>query len=93
MIPLLLMFASRLMDGLPDRFAVVVELLWPSDFVAQVLALAVTDAGGDANATLPWATIIGISILLNAAIYLGIGLIFWSFWEVFSCLSQRRSPN
>jgi hypothetical protein len=86
-IPLLLLLLK-----LPEWTGVVAELLWPTAFVAQVLALVVTDAGGDANATLPSATIIAISLLLNAAIYLGIGLLLWTLWEVFSRLFERRSP-
>ena len=75
------------------RFAVVATLLWPTELVAEVLALMVTDAGGDSGAALPSAIIIGISLLLNAAIYVGIGLILWPFREVFSRFFQRRSPN
>jgi len=75
------------------RFAVVATLLWPTAVVAEVLALVVTDAGGDSGAALPSAVIIGISLLLNAAIYVGIGLIPWTFGEVFSRFFQRRSPN
>src|SRR6266849_22208 len=35
------------------RFAVVATLLWPTAVVAEVLALVVTDAGGDSGAALP----------------------------------------
>ena len=75
------------------RFAVVAALLWPTELVAEVLALVVTDAGGDSGAALPSAIIIAVSLLLNAAIYVGIGLILWAFGEVFSRFFQRRSPN
>jgi hypothetical protein len=92
-IPLLLLLAGLLIPKPPAWTGVVAELLWPTEFVAEVLALVVTDAGGDANTTLASATIIAISLLLNAAIYVGIGLILWTFGEVFSRLSQRRSPN
>jgi len=68
-------------------------LLWPTELVAEVLALAVTDAGGDSGAALPSAIIIAVSLLLNAAIYVGIGLILWTLGEVFSRLFQKRSPN
>ena len=50
------------------RFAVVAALLWPTELVAEVLALAVTDAGGNSGAALPSAIIIAVSLLLNAAI-------------------------
>jgi hypothetical protein len=65
------------------RIAVVAALLWPTDYVAEFLALAVTDSGVDSGAALP--------SLLNAAIYLGIGLILWSFAELFSIFFPRRS--
>jgi hypothetical protein len=75
------------------RFAVVAALLWPTELVAEVLALVVTDAGGDSGAALPSAIIIAVSLLLNSAIYAGIGLILWTLGEVFSRFFQRRSPN
>lgn len=75
------------------RFAVVATMLWPTAVAAEVLALVVTDAGGDSGAALPSAILIGISLLLNAAIYVGIGLILWTFGEVFSRFFQRRSPS
>jgi hypothetical protein len=55
--------------------AVVATLLWPTELVAEVLALVVTDAGGNSGAPIPSAIIIAISLALNAAIYVGIGLI------------------
>ena len=36
-----------------QRFAEIATLLWPAEYVALFLALAVTDAGGDAGAALP----------------------------------------
>ena len=96
-IPLLLLLAGLFMPKPPEwnpfqepkispaqhRFAVVAVLLWPTELVAEVLALAVTDAGGDSGAALPSAIIMGVSVLLNAAIYVGIGLILVSSskWE------------
>jgi hypothetical protein len=41
----------------------------------------VTDAGGDSGAALPSAIIIAVSLILNAAIYVGIGLILWTFGD------------
>jgi len=76
-----------------QRFAVVAGLLWPTELVAEVLALAVTDAGGDAGAALPTSIIIAVSVLLNAAIYVGIGSILWFLGEVFSSFFQRRSSS
>ena len=75
------------------RFAVVAALLWPTELVAEVLALVVTDAGGNSGAAVPSAIIIAVSLLLNAAVYVGIGLILWFFGEVFSSFFQKRSPN
>lgn len=106
-IPLLLLLLGVFMPKPPEwdpfqepkispaqhRFAVVAALLWPTAVVAEVLALVVTDGGGDSGAALPSAIIIGISLLLNAAIYVGIGLILWTFGEVFSRFFQRRSAN
>ena len=107
MLPLLLLLVGLFMPKPPEwnpfqepkispaqhRFAVVATLLWPTELVAEVLALAVTDAGGDSGATLPPAIIIAVSLLLNAAIYVGIGLILWTLGEVFSRLSQRGSSS
>jgi len=107
MLPLLLLLVGLFMPKPPEwnpfqepkispaqhRFAVVATLLWPTELVAEVLALAVTDAGGDSGATLPPAIIIAVSLLLNAAIYVGIGLVLWTFGELFSRFFQRRSPN
>ena len=74
-------------------FADIAVLLWPAGFVAEFLALAVTDAGGDSGAALPSTIIFLVSLLLNAAIYLGIGLILWFFGHVFSSFFQSRSPD
>jgi len=107
MIPLLLLLVGLFMPKPPEwnpfqepkvtpaqhRLAVVAALLWPTELVAEVLALVVTDAGGNSGAPIPSATIIAISLALNAAIYVGIGLILWTFGEVFSRFVQRRSPN
>jgi hypothetical protein len=107
MLPLLLLLVGLFMPKPPEwnpfqepkispaqhRFAVVATLLWPTELVAEVLALMVTDAGGDSGAALPSAIIIAVSLLLNAAIYLGIGLILWFFGEVFSSFFQSRSPE
>ena len=106
-IPLLLLLVGLFMPKPPEwnpfqepkispaqhRFAVVVALLWPTIFVAEFLGLAVTDAGGDSGAALPSLIIIGISILLNAMVYVGIGLVLWFFRELFASLFQRHSPN
>ena len=74
-------------------FAVIAVLLWPAGFVAEFLALAVTDAGGDSGAALPSTIIFLVSLLLNAAIYLGTGLTLWLLGEVFSSFFQSRSPD
>jgi hypothetical protein len=76
-----------------QRFADVAALLWPAEYVALILALAVTDSGGDPSAAVPATIIVTVSLLLNAAIYVGIGLILWFFGEVFSSFFQRRSPD
>ena len=76
-----------------QRFAEIATLLWPAEYVALFLALAVTDAGGDAGAALPATIIVIVSLLLNALIYVGIGLILWFFGEVFSSFFQRRTSN
>jgi hypothetical protein len=73
-------------------FADIAVLLWPAGFVAEFLALAVTDAGHDSGAALPSTIIFLVSLFLNAAIHLGIGLILWFFGEVFSSFFKRRSP-
>ena len=107
MIPLLLLLVGLFMPKPPEwnpfqepkispaqhRFAVVAALLWPTELVAEVLALAVTEPGGDSGAALPSAIIIAVSLLLNAAIYVGIGLILWFFGEVFSSFFQRGLSN
>jgi hypothetical protein len=107
MIPLLLSLVGLFMPKPPEwnpfqepkvspaqhRFAVVATLLWPTEIVAEGLALVVTDGGGDSSAALPSAIIIAVSLLLNAAIYVGFGLILWFFGGIFSSLFQKRSPN
>jgi hypothetical protein len=106
-IPLLLLLVGLFMPKPPEwdpfqepkvspgqqRFAIVATLLWPTAIVAQGLALVVTDAGGDSGAALPSAIIIAVSLILNAAIYVGIGLILWTFGEAFSSFLHPRSPN
>jgi hypothetical protein len=74
-------------------FAGAAILLWPAGFVAEFLALAVTDAGGDSGEAIPSTIIFLVSLLLNAAIYVGIGLILWFFREVFSSFFQKRPPD
>lgn len=107
MIPLLLLLVSPFMPKPPEwdpfhepkispaqhRIAVVATLLWPTAIAAEGLALVVTDSGGDSGAALPSAIIIAVSLILNAAIYVGIGLILWTFGEAFSSFFHRRSPN
>jgi hypothetical protein len=106
-IPLLLLLVGLFMPKPPEwnpfqepkitpaqhRFAVAAALLWPTEIVAEGLALVVTDGGGDSGAALPSAIIIAVSLLLNSAVYVGIGLILWFLREVFSSLFQKRSPN
>ena len=107
MIPLLLLLIGLFMPKPPEwnpfqepkispaqhRFAIVATLLWPTELVAEVLALVVTDSGGDSSAALPSAIIIAVSILLNSAVYVGIGFMLWFLVEIFSSLLQKRSPN
>ena len=107
MLPLLLLLVGLFMPKPPEwnpfrepkispaerRFAVVSALLWRTALVAEGLALVVTDAGGDSSAAIPSAIIITVSLLWNAAIYVGIGLILWFFGEVFSGFFRRQSPN
>ncbi len=106
-VPLLLLLVGLFMPKPPDwnpfqeptispaqhRFAVITALLWPTEVVAEAIALVVTDAGGDSSKVLPSAIIISISLLLNAAVYVGIGLILWTFTEQFFRFFQRRSTN
>ena len=68
-------------------------LLWPAGFVAEFLALAVTDAGGDSGEAIPSTIIFLVSLLLNAAIYVGIGLMLWFLRKLFSSFFQKRSPD
>jgi hypothetical protein len=68
------------------RIAVVAALLWPTEYVAEFLALA--DSGVDSGAALPSTIINAVSLLLNAAIYIGIALILWFFGHVFSIFFQ-----
>ena len=107
MIPLLLLLVGLFMPKPPEwnpfqepkispaqeRFADAVALLFPAVYVAELLALVVADSGSDAGGTLPATIVIIVSILLNGAIYLGIGLILWFFGEVFSSFFQKRSSN
>ena len=91
MIPLLLLLVAQFMPKPAQHgFAVVAVLLWPAEIVAEFLGMVVTDSGGDSSVVIS-AIPIAISILLNAAIYVGIGLMLWTFG--FSRFFQRRSPN
>lgn len=83
-------FQEPRISPVQHRLAVVATLLWPTELVAEVLALAVTDAGGDPGAVLPSAIIITVSLLLNAAIYVVIGLALWFLAEIFSNPSEKR---
>jgi hypothetical protein len=76
-----------------SRFADVATFLFPNIYVAEFLGLAVTDGGGDSGAVLPATIIFAISILLNAALYLGIGLIVWTAGEGLSRMFRGRSPT
>jgi hypothetical protein len=106
--PLLFLLAGLFMPKPPERnpfqeppkmsraeqvLAGAAILLWPAGFVAEILALAVTDAGGDSGEAIPSTIIFLVSLLLNAAIYVGIGLILWFLRGVFSSFFQRRSPD
>jgi small-conductance mechanosensitive channel len=71
------------------RFTVVTVVLWPAAIVGALLGMMATDSGADSS--IVSTVIIAISILLNAAVYWGIGLILWN--GGFSRLFQRRSPN
>jgi hypothetical protein len=106
-LPLLLLLGGLFMPRPPESntfqepkvsparhgFAIVAASLWPTELVAEILSLVVTDAGGNSSAALPSAIIIAVSLLLNAAIYVGIGFILWTLGELFSRFFQRRSPN
>ena len=81
---------SQAMNPVQQRFADAAVVLWPAKYVGELLGLAVTDAGGDPSAALPSTIIITVSILMNAALYLGIGLVLWTFGSRFF---QRHSPN
>jgi len=107
MIPLLLVLVGLFMPKSPEwtsfqepkkspvqqRFVDVATFLWPAVYIAVFLALAVTDSGGDPSAALPATITLMVSLLLNAVIYVGIGLILWFLGEVFSGFFQRRSRN
>jgi hypothetical protein len=104
-VPLLLLLIGSLMPKPPEwnpfqepsispaqkKFATVGALLWPTIPVTGVLGLAFTDSGGDASAPLPATIIIAVSILLNAAIYVGIGFAFWFLGQTFVSFSKNLS--
>jgi len=106
-VPLLLLLIGLFIPKPPDwnpfqepkispaqqRIADAAVLLWPTELVVEVLGLVVTDSGVDASALLPTTIIITVSLLLNSAIYAGIGLIFWFLGENISSLFQRSSPK
>ena len=107
MIPLLVLGIGLFMPKVPElnpfqeskispaqqRFAYVAAVVWPAEYAAGFLALAITDSGSDPSAVFPATIIIMVSLLLNAAIYVGIGLILWFLGEVFSSVFQGRSPK
>lgn len=108
-VPLVLMLIGLFVPKLPEqewdpfhepkisptqrRFADVATFLFPNIYVAEFLGLAVTDGGGDSGAALPATLIFAISILLNAALYLGIGLILWVAAEGLSHAFRSRPPT
>jgi hypothetical protein len=86
-------FQEPKISPVQHRLAIVATVLWPTELVAGVLALVVTDSGGDSGAALPSAIIITVSLLLNAAIYVVIGLVLWFLGGIFSSFFKGRSPN
>jgi hypothetical protein len=105
MIPLLLLFVGLFMPKPPDWNPFQEPKITPSSTMVRrcryvalacricgaFLALEVTDSGGNSSAALPATLIVVVSLLLNAMIYVGIGVILWFLGEVFSSFYQRRS--
>ena len=88
-VPLLLLLAGLFIPKAPEWAGVVAVVFWPTEIVGAFLGLMATDSGADSSVVS--AIIIAISILLNAAVYSGIGLILWTLG--FSRFFQQHAPS
>lgn len=77
-------FNEPQLTSLQRRFDIVSTCLFPTQYLAGILALAVTDAGGDSGAGLAGVIISLIALLLNAAVYAGVGLFLCNVGEAVS---------
>ena len=73
-----------------QKIAFVVTCLYPAMYADMFLSLAVTDGGGDSGAPLAGTIIFAISALLNAGLYVLVGLVVW--YIVSLRASSSRAP-
>jgi hypothetical protein len=78
---------------LEHKFAVANTCVYPALFVEEVLALAVTDSGGDSGAGFAGAVLFTISMLLNAAYFVAIGLLLRFLAASLFALLKKRAPS
>jgi hypothetical protein len=85
--PTAMLLISRYAPNLPAKVPhFVVAAISPLIMVMFALALVVTDAGGDSGGLLPSTIIVAIVLLLNGALYAGVG---WLSWPIFKRLRGR----
>jgi hypothetical protein len=75
------------------RFETTSTLLFPTQFVAGFLALAVTDGGGDAGAVIPGTIILLVSLLLNSAVYAGAGFLLLRVGDTLRLIFRGQPPT
>jgi amino acid transporter len=68
-------------------------LLFPGQFVSGMLALAVTDAGGDSGTPVTGTIILIAGLLVNGALYEVIGLVLLALAKIIREISRGRYPT
>jgi|SRR5579863_1051545 len=75
------------------RFQAAVTFLYPAIFVEEVLALVVTDSGGNSGAGFTGAVLLAVSLLLNAGYYVVFGLLTWYIASSLRTMFKKRAPS
>jgi hypothetical protein len=86
-------WVERKISPLEHKFAVATACVYPAIFVEEVLALLVTDSGGDSGAGFAGAVLFTISMLLNAAYFVVIGLLLRFLAAPLFTLFKNRAPG
>jgi hypothetical protein len=86
-------WAERKLSSVERKFAVASEFLYPALFVEEVLALVVADSGADSGAGFAGAILFTISLLLNAAYFVAIGLLLRFLAAPLFTFFKKRAPS